>query len=499
MCKLKQYVLFLLHIVVASSLAVHASASGRVFIEMDSFLVSTAIRPTTLEGVVVADLYEFFAVIGADVEFYAVTGAFSVTKGEARLNMAVGSDVAYLDGRLERMPLPLTRRGDKGFWIPVRFAAECFGVAVGWRNGNTVTLNTGAGLLDALGSFGFVYDEPKQTKLTMKAALDRVMSFDTQYRNLLDSVEMLQDKRQNLNEQYDLVPQNPYLSSNDVNKALIEINRGIDAIDTQLRNVKQNTALLTASFEYVIRGYVSGIEQLRMSLFTLYQKRAIDSAEYDAAQARFELGRGTAAAVSDARIAVENDNIAAQNLESLMTGLKEELAVLLRYKRTDNVTVTLDSPEFDADVDAFVYKQLATAPTIVMAQREVDTAKYALTTHYALDPNDATSERRLEVEYKVTLAERALADAKRSLENNIRAQYRKIDQIEIEYKKLTLDVENAKRIYEQAATALYAGVGLQSAADMARLGLLNAEIAVKQNRINYANAAFMLINPFLIQ
>ena len=129
-----------------------------------------------------------------------------------------------------------------------------------------------------------------------------------------------------------------------------------------------------------------------------------------------------------------------------------------------------------------------------MLQGNVDIAEYAQRTNIAL-----VNESKKGVRNDYNTAARALEDGRDTLEKNIRSTYHNIQQLALKDKQLKLDVEQAVTDYNSAVSSYNAGMATEFQVKQARLGVLNAEKAVEDNKLNYIMLTATFEKPYLIQ
>lgn len=132
---LKRISLILISILLALSLAGTLSAAGKpraVRVVVDGKVAILEDHPVTMKGKVYVEFRSMLKQLGYTVEFDEVTETIRAGGDLVRLEMSVGGDVAFVNGRtLESTGQVISLNGDT--WVGLRFIAELSGYKVTWN------------------------------------------------------------------------------------------------------------------------------------------------------------------------------------------------------------------------------------------------------------------------------------------------------------------------------------------------------------------------------
>lgn len=102
------------------------------------------VAPIQESGRTLVPMRGVFEALGAYVEFNAATQLITATKAGTRVQLTLGSTVASVNGQNRVLDVPARAVGGRTL-VPLRFAAESFGVTADW-NPNTRIINLSSGL-----------------------------------------------------------------------------------------------------------------------------------------------------------------------------------------------------------------------------------------------------------------------------------------------------------------------------------------------------------------
>ncbi|MBQ9519743.1 MAG: hypothetical protein IJR59_07605, partial [Firmicutes bacterium] len=254
-------------------------------------------------------------------------------------------------------------------------------------------------------------------------------------------------------------------------------------VDVQSSLLEVNEQMVKDGVELTLVSQICAIKGTEAQMQLLENSIAIGAEGVENTRLKNELGY---ASDVELKKAILNQEELEKNYDLLTESLatqKEALNYTLGLDAKDKVYVVYDEPVKDYSdfkLDNFITKQLINAPSIKILEGDVTIAEYAKRTNPAL-----INESSKTVRNKLNTAARALQDGKDNLEKTIRANYHQIQQLVLKDKQLKLDVEQAVTDYNSAVVSYNAGLATAYTVKQARLGVLNAEKAVEDNRVNY--------------
>ena len=287
----------------------------------------------------------------------------------------------------------------------------------------------------------------------------------------------------------------------------MQLQQNIESSITVARNMKKldvtssltsvNEQLVKDGIEITLISQINAIKGSEIQLQLLEQSIALGEENLENLRLKNELGYASDVELKKAELKQEEDEKNRTLLEESLKNQKEILNNTLGLDANEKVYVIYDARVKDYDgfnVETFISKQKITAPSIKVLQGNVDIAEYAQRTNTAL-----VNESKKGVRNDYNTAARALEDGRDTLEKNIRSTYHNIQQLALKDKQLKLDVEQAVTDYNSAVSSYNAGMATEFQVKQARLGVLNAEKAVEDNKLNYIMLTETFEKPYLIQ
>jgi outer membrane protein TolC len=231
-------------------------------------------------------------------------------------------------------------------------------------------------------------------------------------------------------------------------------------------------------------------ENIRLSRFNLENNLEL----------RRELGLVSEHDVREARRAFEQLQRQRDAAKLSLEANQEALALLLGFRADANISIEY-RPEFvegGIDLNALI-RGINRDPSIIIKQREVSQAEFEFNTWTSatVQPGQR-GESRDERRNALHRARRALEDAKTDMERSIRSTYNTILSLEESQRLLELALDRARDNYMTALVNLEAGIITRYEADVARMGILKAEIDLQKNVHSVDSMRFMLERPYLL-
>ncbi len=130
--------LSLLFLLIFSTKAI--AAAPRVMV--DGLIISFEPTPFIEKGNTLVPLAPIFEVLGTDVIAAPYSDEIIVVMGDSQLEMQVGSDNAYINGVLHKLPVPI-KRVDGCLMVPIRIVNEALFARVKWvPQSNTILVSS---------------------------------------------------------------------------------------------------------------------------------------------------------------------------------------------------------------------------------------------------------------------------------------------------------------------------------------------------------------------
>ena len=483
------------------------AASIKTHIRVDGLLqTNMGIQPYAENGV---------TMIGTRDLAQAMDSVYAWNESEQTVTMRVGtkliiltanSDIALINFNDAKMPVKAVLR-DGQLVAPLRFVSEALGATVVWDGANKAVL------IDTAQADFSVMRLPAQVvenQLLMKydAAIEKLNTENGSLQDLVFNLEILEEDKEDLDDEVKKVFRHSNLRKNEWTMSVITLLREQKAMENQIRAMKINIQQIKDGNEQSLRSAIAAIEETHLDIYLLEQKIAQDEINLKNTELKLSLGLETEANVKAARLGVEQSK---SNLQSLI--LKQEsnhlaLNNLLTAPQGRNVVITNYDPmkatPYDPDENAFVQAQFAVAPSVALKALERDTAEFTVYSYYDLlikDEQDVReeedkltqNERKMENEKQSKI--RAHEDAKAALDKKIRGSYNSLRQLEESHAALLIDLQKAADTYGNVVASYFAGVVTAQEIDQACMNILNVEISIQKNRLNYATATFVHQKP----
>ena len=444
-------------------------------------------------------LRAFFEMLGGDVDYNEDKKTAKVVLDDMRIIIDTDKMTSELNG--EKVDLDLKLFNGR-VYLPVRLLGETLGFVVKWdeetRNIDIKKADSDYVLFDTR-----AYVDEDTRIITFEEAKALAEKRNSNIKNINDNVDYLKDTRDTLSETltavdktYGTLSQMLIETLKQTGDALavetqlqsaidtsVELARNMKNVDVQSSLLKVNEQMVKDGVELTLVSQICAIKGTEAQMQLLENSIAIGAEGVENTRLKNELGY---ASDVELKKAILNQEELEKNYDLLTESLatqKEALNYTLGLDAKDKVYVVYDEPVKDYSdfkLDNFITKQLINAPSIKILEGDVTIAEYAKRTNPAL-----INESSKTVRNKLNTAARALQDGKDNLEKTIRANYHQIQQLVLKDKQLKLDVEQAVTDYNSAVVSYNAGLATAYTVKQARLGVLNAEKAVEDNRVNY--------------
>lgn len=503
----------------------YASRQVAVFAENDTIMIDgisrkLTVRPIVVGGFQLVGLREITSIFGASVLFDEVTREGIAKTPSVEVRIRINSSEAIVNGKKAIMPVS-AQVVDGYTMISLRFLAEVFGYSVEWNsekrepmlvnmleipkadseeglpvtrpldNRLTIPLPLQILNLDAIGDHGLVleYDD----------AVKKLLQQNSTIQNINDALDRLKEQRQEV--YMDTVW--PGLGTGTITTPYVEGLRAMSRLDFAAMNAPLQTQLSAAAAELALRNSILEIEKAQMDMLLLEEN--IRLAKFNLEnnlELRFELGLVSELEVREAKRSLEQLQSQRDATRLTIVSGKEGLAQLLGYRANEDVSVDFRATFAvdDISVESLI-RGIGKDPTIVMKEREYLQAQYEHETSTSTYDKFVANQRQENISDKwiaMESARRTWEDAKVDMEKNIRSTYNNIKSLEENHKSLRIALDKARDMYATAIVNLEAGLITRYEADMARMGILKAEIDIEKNVHLLDSLRFMIERPYML-
>lgn len=492
-------VLLLAAVTAASSFgAVAAYEPADIYITLDGLLKKSEAQPIIVDGYTMVSLREISELLGAEINWNPDTKVAKVQMSNRYVEMKVGEKTANINYQKVEMPVAPIIDNDR-VMVPLRFISEEYRLNVNWdEDKRLVDIVSGKEAYSVLEARPEVDLGEDGVEMTFGEAVKQINSIDTSLKNIDDTLVVLKRNKKDLDDYItDYIGNINSGLSKVYDEKQIEQFRKQRTLNNSIKTVETNALIIKASNVLQLQSALTEIEKTELDIFLLKEKMKLDETNLSNMQLKLSLGLETQSNITSLENSMAKDKITVNTLEIKQNNNNLTLNKLLGVDASKKVRITdvdQNTREYEDNIELFVKEQLKSAPTITLKEIDLDNATWVKTTYYELLWQFMREEKTednedpmvvIEMENDIATAQRALDDAKRTLEQKIRTNYNSIKQLEQSYDSLKVDYEIAKNSYKQVVMNYVTGYATIFDVEQAQFGLLNAEVNLLTNRINY--------------
>ena len=120
-----------------SGVTVAYGEESNISLQINGSEISAEVPPTIIDGRTMVPVRAIFEAVGANIDFDAETKTITAKKGDATVNMTVGTKVATVNSKEVQLDAPVVIVNGRTL-APARFVAETFGYTVQWDSENKI-------------------------------------------------------------------------------------------------------------------------------------------------------------------------------------------------------------------------------------------------------------------------------------------------------------------------------------------------------------------------
>lgn len=471
----------------AGTLSINFNGVNRIFNEA-----------TNKDGVTVVDGDALCDALNISYDFDKMTGVITIRDKENTLVMKVKDNNATLNGEKIVLDTAPTKTENGTLLLPFRFIAETFGSDVSYDNltksivvKNSARYYTNFGTLDDVSETTkvYTYDEAlkraKQGNISLKKTINQ---YDAIEKNLSEVNNSLMTTnayaiRTNSDGKDTYTIGNPAVS-----QLLVSKNSLSDTLDLK----DDSVAATESAIELSLISSLNALENAKTTYLLTKNSLDIQKQNLDNTRLKNSLGLVSDADLKNAEnnyskalinlsLLDEQINVAKQNINSVM-GLPLTADTYVSYDTTiEPKTFDVEKVVTNAKLNSITIKQAE----IGVKQAE-DAFNYIDTTFsYETKMRDLNS------------AELQLADAKNTVEKNVRSTYQTYNQLAENDKSLKASRTDAINKYNVAFSNYNAGNITKLDLDSAKLNIANFDAQILQNELSYKTISYQLSHPEL--
>ena len=401
--------------------------------------------------------------------------------------------------------------------VPLRFISEIFDAKVDWNEDKRrITITSDSDKTYKV--LDMKNDVTENTKvMSYEDALQAAINKNSSLKNLDDSLNYLQEARDdisnNLKMAEDSYASYSFLLSAAANDGLTDtqalqaqVTSSISSTISAMNSMKSadvnkslkgvNEEMIKDSVEVTLKNYITSIKTAKMNIALLEENVKLGQENIENMELKLSVGMESEQNVSTAKL---EQKTLESNLESAklsLSKLKQSLNNLIGADANDDIeieyTVSFDKID-DVQLESYVAMKTQNDPSIKVLKSNVELAEYAK----RIKAN-ATNSEKISLTNDINTATRKLTDGQDSMATNIRTAYDSIKQLEEQNKANKAKVQKAIEDYNSVVVSYQAGMATNYQVSQAKLGILNAEIALEQNAIDYDMLTFTFYKPYML-
>lgn len=491
------------------------SFAANINVKVDEMLVPMNKEVINKDGYNLVAFSDLAKMFGAEIDYNDVKKCITAKKNDKTIIVYLDTNRAVIDGEGYDLPVMPEITSDKDVMVPVRFIGEAFDAKVDWNEKTkTVSINRKDNEYLVLDLEDNVDENTKI--LSYEEAVKLAEEKSSSLKNYDDTITYMDDVRDDLsnnikaldsvyatysalskveNQEMDKM-QALYLSMEENINSTVTVMRSMKDIDKQLELKDVNIEMMKDGIALSVKSYFSTIKGMKMQISLLEESIALGAENIKNIELKNSLGMESDYSVTTAKMEQEQKE---KQLESLKLSLENQYASLKNLIGIDADTpISIDYEiEFnqltDVELEPYIKKKIQNDPSIKVLKSNVEVAQYGVRTGVTL-----TDESRLQMLAKYNEASRSLKDTQDSMATNIRNTYNSLKQLEETNNSNKIAVRKAIEDYNKAVTNYKAGMITEYQVKQARLAILNAEMEIESNALNYDMMVFSFERPYLL-
>jgi len=460
---------------------------------------------------------EISEILGADDVFWdSKARRVTIKKDGKKVTLDVDTGKATLDGKEIDSPVS-AEVVDNSVYVPLRFVSEIFDLEVDWDKEKRVISIVPAeknkyAVLDLEEEIG------ENTKVySYEEALQSAIDKNSDLKNLDDTMSYLVETRDELGRNMKIMD-DAYASyiflENGANgqgitdyqalqaklsstiDSTIQIMQGMKSADVNrsLRDV--NEEMIKDGAALTLKNYLSSIKTTQMNISLLEENVKLGQENIDNLELKLSVGMESEKNVTTAKLDQKELEANLESTKLSLAKLKESLRSFIGADEEDDIVIDYDismNQVDDVKLESYVTLKTQNDPSIKSLKAQVEVAEY--NKKISVNASDAS---KLNLVNAVNTAQRNLTDTQDAMATNIRNAYDSIKQLEEQNVAKKAAVDKAIETYNSTVVSYQAGMATAYQVSQAKMGILNAEMAVEQNELDYDLLVFTFERPYML-
>lgn len=470
-------------------------------------------------GTNLVGLREMSDILGAD-DVYWDSKARTVTikKDSKKVILSVDSGKVSIDGKEVEAPISAEIVNSR-VMVPLRFISECFDAEVSWDEEKKLITVSSPNKTSDYVVLDVTDEKDENTKVyTYEEALQAAIDKNSDLKNLDDTISYLVETRDELGNNirimddayasYTMIENGAASGGISDTAALqakvsstlsstIQIMQGMKSADVN-RSLKDiNAEMIKDGLAATLKNYLSSIKTAQMNISLLEESVKLGQENIDNMELKLSVGMESEQNVSTAKLEQKSLESNLESAKLALKKLKQSLSNFIGDDTNGNISIdykiSFDKLD-DVQLDSYVTLKTQNDPSIKTLKAKVDLAEY----NKRVASVNSTDAEKLNLINTVNTANRTLTDTQDSMSTNIRNAYNSIKQLEEQNKAKKAAVQKAIETYNSTVVSYQAGMATNYQVSQAKMGILNAEIAVEQNALDYDLLVFTFERPYML-
>lgn len=333
--------------------------------------------------------------------------------------------------------------------------------------------------------------------LTYEEALAKAKKHSPDLRDIQDTADFLQETKEDLwDSGYFNIPTYDYQKW--VNDGWWAVTSAAFQTDLGMQQNSIGRKLTELALEVTVKSYFTTILSDLDNLELVQTNANMQKKLYQQGQTKYRLGLLSKYNLDQLEIAANQAQDTVKQLEAKLEQEYIKLNNLMGEKSDQRFTfvydVSYEPYKMNQTMDQYINDKTNNDLTIQLAELKLESAKFGK--NYLKESTNSSEQNQNDLTYDQ--AKRALKTAKEDKALAIRNAYLQIQQLETAYTSAQADLTKAQADYRAVQVNYQAGNVTKTAVEQAQMGVLKAEIALRQNAYNHDMLVFTFENPSLL-
>ena len=335
--------------------------------------------------------------------------------------------------------------------------------------------------------------------LTVEEALTKAIKHDPELKNIEDSLELLAENQDDIDEAFGSVSLPNYDFERWTDQWLFDLYNGVYQIEQGMKQAKLGRSLQKLILETTVKTYFTTIISIEDGLELARESAAMQQKAYEQGYVKYRLGMLSKYNLEQLQLTAQKAKNSVITTEAALEQVYITFNDLIGEepeKRFDFVYgVTFAPYEMTKTLDQYIRDEMKEDIMIQMQELTADAAKFKANYRPLSNVSEASIESD---ELALKKAERTLKTAKSDKETLMRNTYLQIKALETDYASAELDLKKAQADYRVAQLSHQTGAVTKTAVEGAAMGVAAAENALKALVYKHDMLVYQFENPSVL-